>query len=158
MGKIPFSLCLGIHPLLYQMFLQAPECLFFGNAGIGNPVQVPSQQRLLVGSSQVPIIRNAHVVIMRNEVGSVADPAALKLRLSNWLRDYCLGNDDASQELKAQYPLRDAGVEVSEIIGKPGSYACAIRLQPHFQLDDISTSFHLIAEAPARPFSERVVA
>jgi type VI secretion system protein ImpD len=97
-------------------------------------------------------------VIMRDEIGSAADPASLQLRLSQWLRDYCLGNDDASQDLKAQYPLRDAGVEVSAIIGKPGSYACTIHLQPHFQLDDISTSFHLIAEAPARPVSERIVA
>lgn len=89
-------------------------------------------------------------VIMRDEIGAAADPKVLQARLATWLGDYCLGNDDADQELKAQYPLRDAGVTVSAIAGRPGSYSCTIRLQPHFQLDDISTSFHLIAEAPQR--------
>ncbi|MFV0491052.1 MAG: type VI secretion system contractile sheath large subunit [Pseudorhodobacter sp.] len=89
-------------------------------------------------------------VIMRDEIGSIAAPDILQTRLTEWLRDYCLGNDDANQDLKAQYPLRDAGVTVSAIAGKPGCYSCTIRLQPHFQLDDISTSFHLIAEAPPR--------
>ena len=94
-------------------------------------------------------------VIMRDEIGSVADPASLSTRLADWLRDYCIGNDDAAQELKAEYPLRDAGVEVRAIPGRPGAYNCTIRLQPHFQLDDISTSFHLIAEAPSHAATER---
>ncbi|MFS4437487.1 type VI secretion system contractile sheath large subunit [Paracoccaceae bacterium GXU_MW_L88] len=87
-------------------------------------------------------------VIMRDEIGSITDPALIEARLTDWLRSYCLGNDDAAQELKAQYPLRDAGVRIAGIRGLPGSYRCTIHLQPHFQLDDISTSFHLIAEAP----------
>lgn len=94
-------------------------------------------------------------VIMRDEIGSVADPVSLSTRLSAWLRDYCIGNDDAAQELKAEYPLRDAGVEVRAIAGRPGAYNCTIRLQPHFQLDDISTSFHLVAEAPSHAAAQR---
>lgn len=93
-------------------------------------------------------------VIMRDEIGSVADPSSLRKRLNAWLRDYCIGNDDATPDLKALYPLRDAEAEVSAIAGRPGTYACAIRLQPHFQLDCISVSFHLVAEARSRPTSE----
>ncbi|RVV99049.1 type VI secretion system contractile sheath large subunit [Mesobaculum littorinae] len=85
-------------------------------------------------------------VMMRDEIGTLADPAVLERRLDDWLRDYCLGNDDADDELKAQYPLRDAGVGVRPLPGRPGCFGCTIRLQPHFQLDDVSTSFQLVAE------------
>ena len=93
-------------------------------------------------------------VIMRDEIGRVTTPGEIQRRLDAWLRDYCIGNDDASTDLKARFPLRDAGVEVRAIPGRPGEYSCTIRLQPHFQLDDVTTSFHLIAEAVA-PGPER---
>ena len=86
-------------------------------------------------------------VMMRDEIGTVADPSVLERRLDDWLRGYCLGNDDAGEDLKAEYPLRDAGVTVRPIPGRPGCFGCTIRLQPHFQLDDVSTSFHLVAES-----------
>lgn len=85
-------------------------------------------------------------VMIRDEIGTITDPSVIEARLMAWLREYCLGNDDAAEELKAQYPLRDAGVRITEVIGRPGTYRCTIHLQPHFQLDDISTSFHLVAE------------
>ena len=96
-------------------------------------------------------------VIMRDEIGKLADAGTLERRLNDWLTGYTLGNEDADVSLRIRYPLRSAGVSVSEVAGKPGSFACTVRLQPHFQLDDISTSFHLIAEAnpdrgvPTRP-------
>lgn len=86
-------------------------------------------------------------VIMRDEIGKLTDARTLERRLDDWLTGYTLGNDDADVALRVRYPLRSAGISVSEIPGKPGSFACTVRLQPHFQLDDISTSFHLIAEA-----------
>jgi type VI secretion system protein ImpD len=143
-----------------------PEPVFNANPSLHAPqkydTEIATQNARLASMLQYVLCtsRFAHYlkVIMRDEIGSVADPASLQKRLNDWLRDYCLGNDDASHDLKAQYPLRDAGVDVSEIVGRPGSYACTVRLQPHFQLDDISTSFHLIAEAPVRPLSERVTA
>ncbi|KIC47914.1 type VI secretion protein [Tateyamaria sp. ANG-S1] len=88
-------------------------------------------------------------VLMRDEIGSVAPPEVIEKGLNDWLRGYCLGNEDADPALKAQYPLRDASARVAPLPGRPGAYAATIRLQPHFQLDDISTSFHLVSEAPA---------
>ncbi|MDO1583087.1 type VI secretion system contractile sheath large subunit [Rhizobium oryzicola] len=85
-------------------------------------------------------------VIMRDEIGKLTDAQSLERRLDGWLTGYTLGNDDADLSLRTRYPLRSAGISVSELPGKPGSFACTVRLQPHFQLDDISTSFHLIAE------------
>ncbi|WP_372574341.1 type VI secretion system contractile sheath large subunit [Ruegeria jejuensis] len=97
-------------------------------------------------------------VIMRDEIGSLADPGTIQADLEAWLRGYCLGNDDAGNELKAQYPLRDAGVAVTPIPGRPGTYNCTIRLQPHFQLDDVSTSFHLVTDSSGTASREGLVA
>lgn len=85
-------------------------------------------------------------VIMRDEIGQLADAISIQRRLEDWLSGYTLGNDDADLSLRVRRPLRSAGVTVAEVPGKPGTYYCTVRLQPHFQLDDVSTSFHLIAE------------
>ncbi len=85
-------------------------------------------------------------VIMRDDIGQLSDAITIERKLENWLSSYTLGNDDAEASLRTRYPLRSAGIKVYEIPGKPGSFSCTVRLQPHFQLDDVSTSFHLIAE------------
>ena len=85
-------------------------------------------------------------VIMRDDIGKLADSASIERKLNDWLSTYTLGNDDADLSLRTRFPLRSAGISVDEIPGKPGMFACTVRLQPHFQLDDVSTSFHLIAE------------
>lgn len=85
-------------------------------------------------------------VIMRDEIGQLADASSIQRKLEDWLTAYTLGNDDADLALRTRFPLRSASISVSEIPGKAGSFSCTVRLQPHFQLDDVSTSFHLIAE------------
>lgn len=85
-------------------------------------------------------------VIIRDDIGQLSDALTIERKLENWLSSYTLGNDDAEASLRIRYPLRSAGIKVYEIPGKPGSFSCTVRLQPHFQLDDVSTSFHLIAE------------
>lgn len=85
-------------------------------------------------------------VIMRDDIGQLSDATAIERKLEAWLSSYTLGNDDAETSLRTRYPLRSAGITVFEIPGKPGSFSCTVRIQPHFQLDDVSTSFHLIAE------------
>ncbi|MGH6858727.1 MAG: type VI secretion system contractile sheath large subunit [Phyllobacterium sp.] len=90
-------------------------------------------------------------VIMRDEVGNLADALSIERKLEGWLAGYTLGNDDADLPLRTRFPLRSAGISVNEIPGKPGTFSCTVRLQPHFQLDDVSTSFHLIAETALPP-------
>lgn len=85
-------------------------------------------------------------IIMRDEIGQLSDAATVQHKLSEWLAGYTLGNDDADVSLRTRYPLRSAGINVEEMPGKPGSFSCTLRIQPHFQLDDFSASFHLIAE------------
>ena len=85
-------------------------------------------------------------VILREEVGRLADTRSIQRKLDTWLSEYTLGNDDADANLRARYPLRLATVQVEELPGRAGAYTCQVRLQPHFQLDDVATSFHLLAE------------
>jgi type VI secretion system protein ImpC len=63
--------------------------------------------------------------------------------------NYVTEDDNASPATKAQYPLREARVEVAEMPGKPGCYRAVAFLRPHFQLDELTVSLRLVAELPA---------
>lgn len=93
-------------------------------------------------------------VMLREEIGRLSDARAIQIKLDAWLARYTLGNDDADIELRTRFPLRLANVGVREHAAKPGCFVCTVRLQPHFQLDDVATSFQLLAETvSAAPFS-----
>jgi type VI secretion system protein ImpC len=69
--------------------------------------------------------------------------------LNNWIADYVVANDDATLDVKARRPLREARVDVEEIPGKPGAYRATAYMRPHFQLDELTVSMRLVAELPA---------
>jgi type VI secretion system protein ImpC len=106
-------------------------------------------------STQLPYIfavsRIAHYMkaIMRDKIGSFASRQGVQDYLNNWLAQYVLLDDSASQEAKSKFPLREARVEVVEIPGKPGCYRAAAFLRPHFQLDELTVSLRLVADLPA---------
>lgn len=87
-------------------------------------------------------------VMMRDKVGSFMSRDEIDRYLNSWISDYVLGRDDGGQHLKAQYPLREARVDVAEIPGKPGYYTSVIFLRPHFQLEGLSASIRLVAQLP----------
>ncbi|WBH16700.1 type VI secretion system contractile sheath large subunit [Sphingomonas radiodurans] len=89
--------------------------------------------------------RFAHYVkvIARDWVGKYTDAYECERLLQDWLNKYVTGNDDASPEQRLRYPLREARVAVSDIVGKPGSYGCEIAIRPHYQLDQIASEFRL---------------
>jgi len=88
-------------------------------------------------------------VIMRDKIGSFMTRENVQNFLNTWISDYVLLNDDAPQSVKAQFPLREARVDVSEVAGKPGSYKAVVYLKPHFQLDELTVSLRLVANLPA---------
>lgn len=94
--------------------------------------------------------RFAHYIkaIMRDKVGSFMTAENVSVFLNRWIGNYVLGRDDAGQSLKAQYPLREARVDVSEVPGKPGAYKAVAFLRPHFQLEELTTSIRLVAQLP----------
>ncbi|MFL6259197.1 MAG: type VI secretion system contractile sheath large subunit [Thermoanaerobaculia bacterium] len=105
-------------------------------------------------SAMLPYIlaasRFAHYIkaIMRDKIGSFMTADNVSVFLNRWIGNYVLGRDDAGQSLKAQYPLRQARVDVSENPSKPGSYKAVAFLRPHFQLEELTTSIRLVAQLP----------
>lgn len=97
------------------------------------------------------VSRVAHYLkaMMREKIGSFASAGNVEDFLNRWVAQYVLLDDNATQEAKAQYPLREASVQVSEVPGKPGVYRAVSFLRPHFQLDELSVSLRLVAELPA---------
>jgi len=147
---------LGFVPLCYEK--RSNRAVFFG-------VQSAQKPRLYHGdnatsnavlSAQIPYIlaasRFAHYLkaIARDKVGSFASRESLEKFLNNWIANYVLLDDNASQEAKAQLPLRQARVEVLDVAGKPGSYTAIAYLRPHFQLDALTTSLRLVANIPKK--------
>ena len=98
------------------------------------------------------VSRFAHflLVMIRDQVGGYTGAPDVQRRLETWLNTYCLGSDGATDEMRSKFPLREAGIEVSEVPGRPGALACVVRLQPHFQLDSIATSFRLVSDFASR--------
>lgn len=94
--------------------------------------------------------RFAHYLkaIMRDKVGSFQSRASVERFLNDWVSKYVTVDDEASQQVKARFPLREAHVEVSELAGKPGAYGAVIFLRPHFQLEELTASIRLVAELP----------
>ncbi len=105
-------------------------------------------------SSQLQYIfavsRIAHYMkaMMRDKIGSFSAASSVEEFLNRWLTQYVLLDDNASQEQKAQFPLREASVQVSEVPGRPGVFRAVSFLRPHFQLDELSVSLRLVAELP----------
>jgi type VI secretion system protein ImpC len=96
------------------------------------------------------VCRIAHYMkaMMRDKIGSFASAANVEEFLNRWISQYVTGDDAATQDVKAQYPLREASVQVTEVPGRPGVYRAVSFIRPHFQLDELSVSLRLVAELP----------
>jgi len=105
-------------------------------------------------SAMLPYIlaasRFAHYmkVIVRDKIGSFLTADNVAAYLNRWIGNYILAKDDAGQDLKARFPLREARIDVSEVPGKPGVYKSVVFLRPHFQLEELTTSIRLVADLP----------
>jgi type VI secretion system protein ImpC len=96
------------------------------------------------------VCRIAHYLkaMMRDKIGSFASADNVEAFLNKWIQQYITTDDMATPDVKAQFPLREARVEVSEVPGKPGSYRAVSFIRPHFQLDELTVSLRLVAELP----------
>ncbi|HTZ74021.1 MAG TPA: type VI secretion system contractile sheath large subunit [Candidatus Aquilonibacter sp.] len=106
-------------------------------------------------STQLPYImamsRFAHYLksMMRDKIGSFMSRGEAEAFLNRWITNYVTPDDNASPSAKAQRPLREARIEVTEVAGKPGVYRAVAFMRPHFQLDELTVSLRLVAELPA---------
>jgi type VI secretion system protein ImpC len=96
------------------------------------------------------VSRFAHYLkaMMRDKIGSFMSRKNCEDFLNRWISNYVLLDDNAGQEMKAQYPLREARIEVAEVPGKPGVYKAVVFMRPHFQLEELTVSLRLVAELP----------
>ena len=106
-------------------------------------------------STQLPYImavsRFAHYLkaMMRDKIGSFMSREEADRFLNRWITKYVTPDDSASPATKAERPLREARIDVTEVPGKPGVYRAVAFLRPHFQLDELTVSLRLVAELPA---------
>ena len=145
---------LGFITLVHRK--NSDNAAFFGGQTAQKPKvyqdpQATANARL---SSQLPYImaasRFAHYIkaMMRDKVGSFMTKENVSDYLNKWIADYVLLDDRASQSSKASYPLREARIDVEDVVGKPGVYKAVVYLRPHFQLDELTASIRLVAELP----------
>ncbi len=105
-------------------------------------------------SSQIPYLmttsRIAHYLksICRDKIGSFMSRGECESFLNNWISNYVLAQDEASQSAKAERPLREARIEVIDDKARPGCYKAVAYLRPHFQLEELGVSLRLVAELP----------
>ena len=145
---------LGFIPLVHCKGMD--YAAFFGAQSAQKPKKynTDSANANAVLSAQLQYIfavsRIAHYLkaMMRDKIGSFASASNVETYLNNWIAQYVVMDDSASQEVKAQYPLREASIQVSEIPGRPGVYRGVAFLRPHFQLDELTVSLRLVAELP----------
>lgn len=129
---------------------------FFGGNTVQRPKKYDSKEATANAdlSSKLPYLmatsRIAHYLksICRDKIGSFMSRSECETFLNNWIKNYTLGVDDASQSAKAERPLRDAQIQVIEDKARPGCYKAVAHLKPHFQLEELGVSLRLVADLP----------
>ena len=89
-------------------------------------------------------------VIGREEVGSMPTANQIRDNLLNWINQYVIDQDDATEEQRRRKPLRQARIEVNEIPGRPGFYDAKVFIRPHFKLEGLAAEVSLVAELPRK--------
>jgi type VI secretion system protein ImpC len=146
LGFIPLSHCKGTD---YAAFFGAQSTqkpkVYDRDAANANARLSTMLQYILCTS------RFAHYLkaMARDKIGAFMERDDCERWLNRWIQNYCLANpENAGQEMKAKYPLREAQVMVREVKGKPGCYEAVAHLRPHLQLEELGVSLRLVAELP----------
>ncbi len=146
---------LGFAPLVHQK--NTDKAAFFSVNSAHKPkvYDSPAATANARISAQLPYLfavsRFAHYLkaMMRDKIGGYMSKDEASQYLNRWISNYVVSNDTAGFATKAQYPLKEARVDVVEIAGKPGAYRAVAFLRPHFQLDELTVSLRLVADLPA---------
>lgn len=146
----------GFLPLCH--YKNTDYAVFFGAQTVQKPKKYdrPEATANAAISARLPYImassRFAHFlkVMARDKIGSFQEASDVEIMLNRWIKNYVNGNENAGQESKAKYPLREAKVEVREIPGKPGSYNAVAHLRPWLQMEELTTSMRMVARIPQK--------
>lgn len=145
---------LGFLPICYAK--GTDYSVFFGGQTLHKPplysTEIARANARL--SSMLPYIlassRFAHFLktMMRDKIGAFQSKENIESYLNQWITKYVTIDDNASHEVKARYPLREASIQVVENKERPGAYSAVVFLRPHFQLEELSASIRLVAQIP----------
>ncbi len=145
LGFVPLVHCKGTDYAAFFSTQTAQKSKVYDSDSANANAKLSTQLQYLLATS-----RFAHYLksIMRDKIGSFMTRQNAEDFLNKWISNYVLLDDNASQEMKSKYPLREARIDVTEIPGKPGAYRAVSFLKPHFQLDELSVSLRLVADLP----------
>ncbi|MDR2659224.1 MAG: type VI secretion system contractile sheath large subunit [Spirochaetaceae bacterium] len=144
----------GFLPLIH--WKNTDYAVFLGGQTVNRPQEFDSADATANAalSARLPYIfavsRFAHYLkcMVRDKIGSFKEKEDMQVWLSNWIAGYVTGDPNASDEIKAKYPLAEAKVEVDSVEGQPGYYAARFYLRPHYQLEGLTASLRLVTKVP----------
>jgi type VI secretion system protein ImpC len=145
LGFIPLVHCKGTDYAAFFGAQSAQKAKKYDRDAANANARLSTQLQYMMATS-----RFAHYLkaMMRDKIGAFMTRQNAQDFLNRWISNYVLLDDNASQESKAQYPLREARIDVVDIPGKPGCYKAVAFLKPHYQLDELTVSLRLVAELP----------
>jgi type VI secretion system protein ImpC len=145
MGFIPLVHCKGTDYAAFFSTQSANKAKQYDSDLANANARLSSQLQYIMA-----VCRFAHYLksMMRDKIGSFMTCGQAEKFLNNWISNYVTLDDNAAQEIKARFPLREARIEVAEIPGKTGVYKAVAFLRPHYQLDELTVSLRLVAELP----------
>ena len=144
----------GFLPLCH--YKNTDYAVFFGAQSTQKPKKYdrPEATANAAISARLPYMmatsRFAHYlkVMARDKIGSFMEASNVETWLNRWIQNYVNTNENAGQDMKARFPLREAKIEVKEIPGKPGSYNAVAYLRPWLQMEELTTSMRMVARVP----------
>jgi type VI secretion system protein ImpC len=147
---------LGFLPLCH--YKNTDYAVFFGAQTAHKPklYDKPEATANAAVSARLPYImatsRFAHYlkVMGRDKIGSFMEASDCEVWLNRWIANYVNANDEAGEESRAKYPLRDAKVTVQEVPGKPGAYNAVAWMRPWLQMEELTTSLRMVARIPSK--------
>lgn len=145
LGFIPLCYYKGTTNAVFMATQSSNQATQYLNADANANARLSSQLQYIFAVS-----RFAHFLkaMMRDKIGSFMSREQCQKFLNEWIKNYVLLDDFASQDAKSKFPLREAQIEVSEDPAKPGVYTAVAFLRPHFQLDELTVSLRLVARLP----------
>jgi type VI secretion system protein ImpC len=145
----------GFLPLIH--WKNTDYAVFMGGQTVNKPAEYdnPESTANAALASRLPYIfatsRFAHYLkcIVRDKIGSFKEKEDMQMWLANWIASYVTSDPNASEEIKAKYPLAEAHVDVEDVEGSPGYYTARFYLRPHYQLEGLTASMRLVTKVPS---------
>ncbi|GFO64720.1 type VI secretion system contractile sheath large subunit [Geomonas paludis] len=146
LGFVPLVHCKGTDMAAFFSVQSAHKPKIYDTDAANANARLSGQLQYILSVS-----RFAHYLkaMMRDKIGSFGTRKNVEDYLNRWISRYVLLDDDAGQEMKARFPLREARIEVFDQPGRPGCYRAVAFLKPHYQLDELTISLRLVANLPS---------